>query len=129
MTMVRSFIFALLLQYSVISLADTGEITHAIEIDRMYRSEFDVKKFGRLPDPFYRKEIITRCVDRYVAQQSRTYAKRVQHNIYDLMKNIDKISAKVYGKPVPKEKTTYLEKLEVVAQVQCEAYYTMGVLK
>ena len=82
-----------------------------------------------IPDLADREDKIGRCVEDYVKKQSRTYAKIVQNNLYDLIHNFDRIMSEVYGKKPSPDQISYDEKIEALANVQCEAYYQMGVLK
>jgi len=55
--------------------------------------------------------------------------KKVQDNLYNLIHNFDNIVSKINGKKTSLDNVPYVEKLEALAKVQCEAYYAIGVLK
>lgn len=80
-------------------------------------------------DPADKEEKISSCVDEYVKKQSKSYARIVKNNLYDLMNNFDRITSRIYGKKESADEVPYEDKIEALARVQCEAYYTMGVLK
>jgi hypothetical protein len=69
------------------------------------------------------------CVEDYIAKQSRPYAKIMKETLYGLIRNFDNILLKLYGKKQAVDEVSYDEKIEVLAHVQCEAYYNMGILK
>jgi hypothetical protein len=75
-----------------------------------------------------KKEKIRICINDYKEKQSKSYAKIVQKNLYDLMHNIDNISAVIRGKKSSDNDVSYEEKIEALAIVQCEAYYAMNAL-
>lgn len=79
--------------------------------------------------PADKEEKITLCMEEYVRKQSKSYAKIAQSNLYNLLSNFDSIVAKIYGKKGLPDNIPYAEKIELLARVQCEAYYKMGVLK
>jgi hypothetical protein len=76
-----------------------------------------------------KEEKIALCMREYIKKQSKSYAKIAQSNLYDLLNNFDNIVAKIYGKKSLPDDILYAEKIELLARVQCEAYYKMGVLK
>jgi hypothetical protein len=76
------------------------------------------------------KEIkVNSCVEEYIKKQSKSYAKIAQQNLYDLMHNFDNIVSRIYGKKGIPDDISYQEKIEVLAKLQCDAYYKMGILK
>lgn len=82
-----------------------------------------------IPDLVEREEKIAVCVDEYIKKQSKSYAKMAQENLYNLMHNFDRVASVIYGKKVLPDDIPFDEKIEALARVQCNAYYTMGVLK
>jgi hypothetical protein len=76
-----------------------------------------------------KEEKISSCMSEYVQKQSKSYAKIVQNNLYDLINNFDRITSRIYGKKQAADNVPYENKIEALARVQCEAYYTMGALK
>lgn len=127
----RRIIFSLLLVFSAASFADTYDLNTEIpplEVSRLYDKDNEIK-IDDLID-FIDKEIkISKCVEEYIKKQSRTYAKIVKNNLYDLIHNFDKIVSKIYGKKPSEDDISYDEKIEALAQVQCEVYHTIGTLK
>ena len=109
----RSFLFLLLLLCSLNSFADEPDnyVEPIIQVDTV------------------KEEKISKCVDDYVKKQSKSYSKVAQANLYALIHDFDSIVAKIYGKKVLPDDIPYAEKIELLARVQCEAYYKMGVLK
>jgi len=75
-----------------------------------------------------KQEKISACMLDYINKQSKSYSKIAQENLYNLMQNFDGIISYLYGKNVP-DNISYANKLEILASVQCELYYKMGVLK
>lgn len=75
------------------------------------------------------EEKVSACVKEYIKKQSKSYSKIVQNNLYDLMRNFDRIASKIYGKKQSVDQIPYEDKIEVLGRVQCEAYYKMGILK
>jgi hypothetical protein len=127
----RRIIFSLLLVFSASSFADTYDLNiefTPIEVIRLYDKDNEIKVDGLID--FIDKEIkISKCVEEYIRKQSRTYAKIVKNNLYDLIHNFDKIVSKIYGKKPSDDDISYDEKIEALGQVQCEVYYTIGTLK
>lgn len=130
--MMRRIIFSLLLAFSVSSYADDSEQVvesyTPIEINQIFDRD-RVYSIDGLIDLVEKEEKIGICVEDYIKKQSKSYTKIAQNNLYDLIHNFDKIASRIYGKKPPPDDISYEEKLEALAKVQCEAYYTMGVLK
>lgn len=72
---------------------------------------------------------ISGCIKDYIKKQSRSYAKIAQENLYNLIHNFDDVLVKIYGKKPSYDDITHQEKIELLAKIQCEAYYKMGILK
>ncbi len=81
------------------------------------------------PVDVVREEIVTKCMEEYIKKQSKSYSKIAQANLYNLIHNFDSIIAKIYGNKGLPDDIPYAEKIELLARVQCEAYYKMGILK
>ena len=109
----RSFLFLLLLLCSLNSFADEPDnyVEPIVTVDAV------------------KEEKVSKCIDDYVKKQSKSYSKVAQANLYALIHNFDSIVAKIYGKKGLPDDIPYSEKIELLARVQCEAYYKMGVLK
>ena len=97
-------------------------------ISRIY-DEGNSINISDLIDVADREEKVGRCMEEYTKKQSKSYAKIVQNNLYDMIHNFDRIASKIYGKKPEEDSIPYEEKIEALARVQCDAYYTMGVLK
>ena len=82
-----------------------------------------------VPTDTVKEEKISKCVDEYIKKQSKSYSKIAQANLYALIHDFDSIVAKIYGKKGLPDDIPYAEKIELLAKVQCDAYYKMGVLK
>jgi hypothetical protein len=130
--MMRRIIFSLLLAFSVNSYAEnSGQIIETftpLEVSQLFDKDRTIGVEG-LIDLIAKEEKISICVEDYIKKQSKTYAKIAQNNLYDLIHNFDKITSRIYGKKPPVADISYEEKIEALAKVQCEAYYTIGVLK
>lgn len=129
----RRFLFLLLLVFSINSYADgtdiISEIFIPIQISKIYDSKNNID-IDNLPDLIDREIKVSACISEYIDRQSKTYAKIVQDNLYDLLHNLDKIQSKIYGKKYKDDdKVSRDEKLAALAQVQCDAYYEIGELK
>lgn len=124
----RRIVFSLLLFFSLNLLAKDVDLPPEIEVLRSFEEQFviDIKI---LPDLVDKEEKIARCIDDYIKKQSKSYAKIVQNNLYDLIHNFDRIASKIYGKKHLADEMSYEDKIGALAIVQCEAYYTLGVLK
>jgi len=128
----RRIIFSLLIAISVNSYADSPdqniETFTPIEISNLFDKTAIIGVEG-LIDPIIKEEKINTCVDDYIKKQAKSYAKIVQNNLYDLIHNFDKITSRINGKKPPEDDISFDEKIETLAKVQCEAYYTIGALK
>lgn len=90
---------------------------------------FEEKDITGLPDLVDREEKIASCMREYIKKQSKSYAKTAQETLFSLMHDFDNIVSRIYGKKGLPDSITYEEKVELLARVQCEAYYKMGILK
>ena len=130
----RRIIFSLLLFCSLNVRANQHDDIAAmpkispIEINHIFDEHNTISIIG-LPDFIDRQEKIDICMAEYIKKQSKSYARIVQNNLYDLIHNFNKITSEIYGKKIPKDEIPYEEKIEALAKIQCEAYYTMEVLK
>lgn len=124
----RRIIFSLLLLFSLNLFAKDFDPSPEVEVSNIFDGQFlpDIKDLADFVD---REEKVSTCVLGYVKKQSKSYSKIVQHNLYDLIHNFDRITSKIYGKKQPVDEISYEDKIEALGRVQCEAYYTMGVLK
>jgi len=105
------------------------EIFSTLEISKLYDSRVTIVVDG-LPDLVYKEKRVGECVADYLEKQSKTYARIVQDNLYDLLHNLNKVESKIYGRKYNNDdKATRDEKLEALAKVQCDAYFEIGVLK
>jgi hypothetical protein len=128
----RRIIFSLLLAFSVNSYAESSDLNietlNPIEVSNLFDKSNSIGLEG-LIDLVEKEEKIRVCVEDYIKKQTKSYAKIAQNNLYDLIHNFDKITSRIYGKKPPEDDIPYDEKIEALAKVQCEAYYTIGVLK
>lgn len=109
----RSFLFLLLLLCSLNLFADEPDnyVEPIMQVDSV------------------KEEKISKCIDEYKKKQSKSYSKIAQANLYALIHDFDSIVARIYGKKGLPDDIPYAEKIELLAQVQCDAYFKMGVLK
>ena len=84
---------------------------------------------GNIRDLVDKEEKVDKCVVEYINKQERSWAKNNQNNLYDLIRNFGMVVSKLYGNKPIRDNMSYQEKLEILANVQCEVYYGMGVLK
>lgn len=74
------------------------------------------------------KEIkISECIEDYIKRQKKSYLVESQNDLYYLMHDFGKIIKKLDGKPV-NSTVSREEKLLSLAKIQCEAYYSLGIL-
>jgi hypothetical protein len=99
----------------------------AIEISKVFYQNSSTIEF--INTFLVRDAKIDSCVQTYVEQQAKSYARVVKENLYDLIHNFDKVVSRIQGKKPNQDTTTFDEKISALARVQCEAYYTLGVLK
>lgn len=109
-------------------LAMDVEAVAEIQILKLFEQQI-IADIATLPDLVDKDQKTTRCVDEYIKRQSKSYAKLVQNNLYDLIHNFDRVTSKIYGKKQQADDMSYEDKIGALAIVQCEAYYTLGVLK
>lgn len=128
----RRIIFSLLFVCCLSNFAKGAELPvdaiAEVQVSQMFDEQFlpDIKN---LIDFVEWEEKVSACVKEYIKKQSKSYSKIVQNNLYDLMRNFDRIASKIYGKKQSVDQIPYEDKIEVLGRVQCEAYYKMGILK
>jgi len=115
----RRIIFSLLVLVSLNSYAD----------DEIDLPPENVITPGEVVQIVEKDNKIGDCVNDYIKKQSKSYAKIAQSNLYDLIHNFNKVTKRIYGKKPTEDDIAHEEKLEALAKIQCEAYYTIGVLK
>lgn len=99
-----------------------------MQVNNMFDEQRTVTLDGLL-DLVEREERVSVCVSEYIKKQSKSYAKMVQNNLYDLIHNFDKIASKIYGKKVDSNDIPYEDKIEILARIQCDIYHSIGNLK
>lgn len=125
-------IFLLLLLIHSSSLLAKGNnvvvdpVITSVQISRMLD---ETQNTAALLDLVDKEEKVSACMQEYIKKQSRSYSKIAQENLYGLIHNFDSIVAKIYGKKGLPDDISYDDKIELLARVQCEAYYKMGILK
>jgi len=134
LSIMRRIIFSLLLIYSSNLLAKGNDIPAEVlsitpyQVSQLFDEQYkeDIKDLTDLVD----KEVkVASCMEEYIKKQSKSYSRIVQNNLYDLIHNFDRITSRIYGKKQTVDEIPYEDKIEALARVQCEAYYTMGALK
>ena len=96
------------------------------QLSKMIDVKEDIKALVDLID---KEEKVSVCMQDYIKKQSKSYSKIAQGNLYGLIHNFESIVAKIYGKKGIPDDISYEEKIELLARVQCDAYYKMGILK
>jgi len=130
----RRIIFSLLVLYSSNLFAKGNDflfdmvLTTPYQVNQLF-DEHNKISIKSLPDLVDKEERISRCIEEYVTKQSKSYSKIAQSNLYDLMNNFNSIASRIYGKKKVEDDIPYEDKIEALANVQCEAYYAMGILK
>lgn len=129
----RRIIFSLLVLFSANALSIEADslatsLGSALEVNALFDSQ-KIVSLDDLEDLFDREEKINQCVEDYIKRQSKSYAKIVQHNLYDLIHNFDRIASKIYGKKQTGTDIPYEEKIELLARIQCDVYHAIGTLK
>ena len=131
----RSILLFLLIFYSSSLLAKGKDIIiepvaviTSLQLVQLFDEENKIDVTG-LVDLIDKEQKVSLCSEEYVKKQSKSYSKIAQVTLYDLIHNFDSIASRVYGKKVLPDDMPYVEKLEALARVQCEAYYKMGILK
>lgn len=104
------------------------EVLLPIDIHKLFSEQYVISTTG-LIDIVERTEKINICIDDYKKKQSKSYAKIVQNNLYDLMNNFNRIMSKVQGKNPGGDEISYNDKVEALAKLQCRVYYKMDILK
>lgn len=125
----RILIASLLLVCSINVFAKSSQVVQEmltpIQIGKMFIDDNNKMLFNIIQ----KEEKVLQCIDEYIKKQNKSYAKMAQENLYNLIHNFDAILSKIYGKKEIPDDMPYEEKLELLAKVQCEAYYKLGVLK
>jgi len=126
-------LFSLLVLYSSVVFANNDLPVEVVtytpqQINQLFdeQNTYDVKNLVDLVD---KANKVDHCMDEYIKKQSKSYSKIVQNNLYDLMNNFNRINSKIQGKKQETDEIPYENKVEALARIQCDAYYTMGVLK
>jgi len=99
-----------------------------LKINQLFDDK-NIIDISTVPDFILKSEKIDSCVSDYVAKQTKSYSKIAQSTLYDLIHNFDRILSRIYGNKLEEEDIPYTAKLEILARIQCEAYYEMGALK
>lgn len=100
----------------------------SVYADRLPDIVVDIPSQGIDNKDLEKESKIAKCVNNYVLSQSNSYSRIVQNDLYDLINNFDKITARLTGKKVL-DNTSYNDKIMILANRQCELYYSLGVLK
>ncbi len=132
--MMNRIIFLFLLIYSSNLFAKNPELLSemttvpSMQLAYMFEEQTTVE-IKDLVDLIDKDAKVTVCVENYIKKQSKSYSKIVQRNLYNLINDFDRIASGLSGKKPKVDEIPYEDKIEALAKVQCEAYYTMGVLK
>ncbi len=122
------FLLLLVIPFCISAKGTESELITPIQINKLFSDEYKISLDG-LFDVVDKEEKVLTCTQEYIKKQSKTYLKFAQNNLYELMNNFDGVVSKLTGKKASPDNTPYEDKVELLAKVQCEAYYKMGVLK
>lgn len=133
LTLMRKLLFLLSLLCTMSAYAETKDIVEEfivspLLVNRIYDKSFTIDSKS-LVDLIDKENKVSACIKNYIETQSKTYGKRVQSNLYDLMHNFDKIISKISGKKSSSEDVPFEDKIEALAKVQCDAYYSLNALR
>lgn len=104
------------------------EIVTVLQINTIFNETIKMSTIGLL-DAVDKEEKMSQCIQEYVKKQAKTYLQTAQGNLFNLIHDFDNLVSKIYGKKGLPDNIPYEEKVAVLAKLQCEAYYKMGVLK
>jgi hypothetical protein len=131
--MMKRLVLTLFLIYSSGLLAKENETfveppPTNVQMVRLFdeRAAHDI---SALPDLVDKEEKVSECMEAYIKKQSKSYSRNAQNNLYDLIHNFDKVASKIYGKKAEGDDIPIQDKVEALARLQCEAYYTLKILK
>jgi hypothetical protein len=125
----RILILLLLIYSSCLLAKGNNAVDQSITSVQISRMLDESQNTQLLIDLIHKEEKVSECIQEYVKKQSKSYSKIAQENLYGLIHNFDSIMAKIYGKKGLPDDISYNEKIELLAQVQCDTYYKMGILK
>lgn len=124
----RQILISLLLIFSTCALAEEYEVTPQ-QVSRIFDEKFSVNIIA-VPDLVDREYKVASCATEYIEKSiKRTSVIPTKNNLYNLMNNFDQVISKIQGKKFTEDDVPYEERLEALARIQCEVYYSMGVLK
>lgn len=97
MMKIALYFFLLIFSTSSISSEYGPTILEAIYIHQMFdeQNQIDIRK---LPDSVIKEDKINKCIEEYIRRQSKSYAKHVQNNLYNLIYNFDGVLSSFLGK-------------------------------
>lgn len=128
----KKLLYSFLIFCSINAYAEGSDVIYSyssVEAHRVFAERFILPEIKSIPDVIDREEKVTSCITEYIENQSKSYAKIVQNNLYDLIHNFDNIALRIQGKKPTKDDTPYEEKIEALAKLHCEAYYAINALK
>ena len=105
-----------------------NQIITPLELNKAFNATYTVKA-SDLVDFVDREDKVLLCVQTYIQKQSKSYSKIVQENLFNLMHDFTNVVNSMYGKKSTQDIIPYGEKIEILAKIQCEAYYKMDMLK
>jgi hypothetical protein len=100
-----------------------------LQVSQLFDDTNKLGKITKYPDLVAKEEKIIICIAKYKEDQTKSWARIPQNDLYDLLNNFGKIAERIQGKKVTGDDIPYDEKLDALANVQCEAYYALGVLR
>ena len=107
--------------------------SHYYDIDHLLLINITLGSYSPKPenilDLIKKEDKLNQCIEDYIRKNSRSYVKITQKNLYDLLHNFELVMSKLQNKKPISDNTTFEEKIEALARVQCELYLTMKLLR
>lgn len=75
-----------------------------------------------------KQDRIDRCIEEYKTKRPRRSVSVVQDKLYDMIYNFDQVVERLKGRSPGKDRVPDTEKIAALAVIQCETFYSMGVL-
>ena len=90
------------------------------------QNRIDIKT---LPDLIEKEEKLELCIEQYIKNQSKSNTRQIQNNLYDLVYNFKGVVSGLVDNKKRQDNIPLKEKIEVLGRLQCELYFSMGILK
>ena len=73
--------------------------------------------------------ILVLSFEQYIKNQSKSNTRQIQNNLYDLVYNFKGVVSGLVDNKKRQDNIPLKEKIEVLGRLQCELYFSMGILK